>query len=269
MKYPAMLTRQRLSLRTLSLSLLNSNLPSRIISLTGGGGKTSLMLLWAACLHASGYSVVTTTTTKLADQLYAGCRIAPVATLAAAVSAVAESMGQDQSILLVSNQHTVSGKLSGIASEWIDTLSEQFPDTFFLVEADGSAGRSVKGYQSYEPVIPSRTALLVPVIGLDALGQPLNAEQVHRPELFCRISGSEPDLPISAAAITSALLHADGYLHNAPPLSVVLPLLNKMETRQQYRQCRELAALILAANHRQICGVLAGSVQKDCFVRFS
>ena len=227
------------------------------------------MLLWASCLHASGYSVVATTTTKLADQLHGNCRITAATTLSAAVSAVAESMEQDKTLLLVSNHHAVPGKLSGILPEWIDTLSEQFPDTFFLVEADGSAGRSIKGYQPYEPVIPSRTAVLVPVIGLDALGQPINSQQVHRPELFCRISGSKPGLPISAAAITNALLHADGYLHNAPPKTVVLPLLNKMETRQQYRQCRELAALILTANHPQISGVLAGSVQNNCWVRFS
>ena len=227
------------------------------------------MLLWASCLHASGYSVVATTTTKLADQLHANCRITAATTLSAAVSAVAESMKQDKTLLLVSNNHAVPGKLSGIFPEWIDTLSEQFPDTFFLVEADGSAGRSIKGYQPYEPVIPSRTAVLVPVIGLDALGQPINAEQVHRSELFCQISGSMADRPISSVAVANALFHADGYLHNAPPKTVVLPLLNKMETRQQYRQCRELAALILTANHPQISGVLAGSVQNNCWVRFS
>ena len=227
------------------------------------------MLLWATCLHVSGYSVVATTTTKLANQPHAGCRIASAATFAAAVSAVEESMGQDEPLILVNDHHTIPGKLSGISPEWIDALSIEFPDTFFLVEADGSAGRSVKGYQSYEPVIPSRTALHVPVIGLDALGQPINPQKVHRPELFCRISGSLPDLPISATAITNALLHTDGYFHNTPPTAVVLPLLNKVETRLQYRQCRELAALVLAANHPKIIGVLAGSVQHDCFVRLS
>ena len=227
------------------------------------------MLLWATCLHASGYSVVATTTTKLADQLHTGCRVAPVATLAAASGAVAESMGQNQPIILVSNQPTTPGKLSGIAPDWVDALSIKFPDTFFLVEADGSAGLSLKGYLSSEPVIPACTSLLVPVIGLDALGQPINNQQVHRPELFCRISGSIPGLPISPTTITSALLHADGYLHNAPRAAVVLPLLNKVETRQQYRQGRELAALILAANQPQICAVLAGSVQHNCFARFS
>jgi probable selenium-dependent hydroxylase accessory protein YqeC len=260
---------QRLDLPDLSQQLLESGLPTRVFSLTGGGGKTSLMLLWAACLRASGYSVVATTTTKLAAQPHAGCRIVPAATWAGAVSAVAESIGQDKPIILVSDQSITPGKLAGIPPAWIDALSIQFPDIFFLVEADGSAGRSVKGYQAYEPVIPARTALLMPVIGLDALAQPINSQQVHRPELFCRISGSEPGLPISAAAITSALLHADGYLHNVPTTTLILPLLNIVETRQQYRQCRELAALILAANQPQICAVLAGSVQNDCFVRLS
>ena len=227
------------------------------------------MLLWATRLHASGYSVVVTTTTKLADQPHAGCQITTAATLSAAATAVAESTGQDQPIILVGDQPTTPGKLSGIAPDWIDALSIKFPDTFFLVEADGSAGRSVKGYHPYEPVIPSRTGLLVPIIGLDALAHPINSQQVHRQELFGRISGSKPGLPISAVAITNALFHADGYLHNAPPTAVVLPLLNKVETRQQYRQCRELAALILAANQPQICSVLAGSVQHNCFVRFS
>lgn len=227
------------------------------------------MLLWATRLHASGYSVVVTTTTKLADQPHAGCQITTAATLSAAATAVAESTGQDQPIILVGDQPTTPGKLSGIAPDWIDALSIKFPDTFFLVEADGSAGRSVKGYHPYEPVIPARTGLLVPIIGLDALGQPINSQQVHRPELFCRISGSKPGLPVSPAAIANALLHRDGYLHNTPPTAAILPLLNKVETRRQYQKCRELAALILAVGQPKICSILAGSVQHDCFVRLS
>ena len=249
--------------------------PSRVFSLTGGGGKTSLMYRWAACLQASGRPVITAATTKLADTPRRDSRFVAVSSCKAAITAVEQMVSGQKSafclqaplVTLVSVRPAPPGKLSGIEPEWIDSLSAQFPDVFFLVEADGAAGKSLKGYQSYEPVIPTSTSLLVPVIGLDVLNGPADAEQVHRPELFRRISGLGENAPISIEAICSALLHPEGYLCRIPPQATVLPFLNKAETQKQWESGRKLAACILSAKHRQIIAVWVGSLQRNIFAR--
>jgi len=50
-----------------------------------------------------------------------------------------------------------------------------------LVEADGAAGRPLKAWAAWEPVIPGQTCLLVVMAGASGLGRPLTPAWVHRP----------------------------------------------------------------------------------------
>ena len=264
---------QNLTLEQLTTQLPLNESVCRIISLTGGGGKTSLMYRWAACLKAGGLPVITTTTTKLAASPREDSRFVEVSTLETAMAVVEKNIntGAQSScttITLVSDRPAPTGKVSGIEPQWVDLLAERFPGVFFIVEADGSAGKSLKGYQDYEPVIPARTSLLIPVVGLDALGCPSDSTHVHRPEIFRRIAGLAADELISSATVCTALLHPAGYLRTAPPQAMTLPLLNKAETPQLQQLGQELARCILSARHRQIGAVLVGSVKSNRFARF-
>jgi probable selenium-dependent hydroxylase accessory protein YqeC len=261
----------------LTLEQLTTQLPLteshfRVISLTGGGGKTSLMYRWAACLKDNGLPVVTTTTTKLEASPRNDSRFVEVSTLETAMAVVEKtvSAGAHSScptLTLVSDRPTPTGKVSGIEPQWIDLLAERFPAVFFIVEADGSAGKSLKGYQGHEPVVPASTTLLIPVVGLDALGCNADSTHVHRPEIFRRITGLAADELISPETVCNALLHPEGYLRSAPPQATILPLLNKAETPQLQQMGRELAGCILNAKHRQISAVLVGSVKSNHFAR--
>ena len=171
-------------------------------------------------------------------------------------------------ITLVSDRPAPTGKVSGIEPQWVDLLAERFPGVFFIVEADGSAGKSLKGYQDDEPVVPASTALLIPLVGVDALGCPADSAHVHRPDFFRRITGLAADELISPETVCTALLHPEGYLRTAPPLATILPLLNKAETPQLQQLGQELARCILSARHRQIGAVLVGSVKSNRFARF-
>ena len=168
---------QNLTLEQLPTQLPLTGARCRVISLTGGGGKTSLMYRWAACLKENGLTVITTTTTKLAASPRGDSRFVEVSTLESAMAVVEKtvSTGAQSSrpmITLVSDRPAPTGKVSGIEPQWIDLLAERFPAVFFIVEADGSAGKSLKGYLDDEPVVPASTALLIPLVGLDALGCP-------------------------------------------------------------------------------------------------
>src|SRR4029078_5661984 len=69
-------------------------------------------------------------------------------------------------------------KLEGIAPARVDVLAPLAD--LVLVEADGARARPLKVPAPHEPVIPASTTLVVVVCALDALGQPLDEDRVHR-----------------------------------------------------------------------------------------
>ena len=259
---------QKITLNTMLGPDFQSRAP-HVITLIGGGGKTSLMFLWARCLQEQGFSVVTTTTTKLCDETRPGFSFVQPESLDAAKLLLKNSRTADEILVLTGEVLPAIGKLSGIPSDWIDELSREYPSTVFLVEGDGSAGRSLKGHLAHEPVIPACTSLLVPVVGLDVLGKPLDSENVHRPEIFAEITGVKPGDTIDQAAVIAILLQEKGYLLQAPKSATVLPFFNKAENPPLWKAGRTLAQHLLAAEHPQIKSVLVGSVQHNCFVSLS
>ena len=255
-----------LSFRQLQLS--RQSLPAlRIITLIGGGGKTGLMFLWARCLREQGFAVITTTTTKMCNETPPGFRITPAATLAAAQIVLQEAAAEIP--LLIGGYLTAENKLSGIPADWVDSLGRDFPATFFLVEGDGSASRPLKAHLPHEPVVPATTALLTPVIGLDALGKPLDARYVHRPELFAEMVGMNPGEPINPDAILKILFGSKGYLAKAPKTATIIPVLNKLDTLPQPEVGFALAKNILSIGHPQIPSVWIGSIQQNEFTELS
>ena len=228
------------------------------------------MHLWARCLKENGFPVVTTTTTKLCSNTSpTGFSWAPADNLPAAKAWIQKSIHTDEILTLIGGHLPAEGKAFGVPADWIDQLCLDFPDIIFLVEGDGSAGRSLKGHLAHEPVIPASTSLLIPVVGLDVLGQPLNSEQVHRPEVLSEITGAKLGTPIEVSTIIAALLNENGYLQQTPEKSAVLPWLNKLETFALQKAGLQLSQQLLAARHPQIRSVVAGSVHKNCFVRLS
>ena len=105
-------------------------------------------------------------------------------------------------------------KLEGIAAARVDALAALAD--LVLVEADGARGRSLKVPAPHEPVIPHSTTLLVVVCALDALGQPLDDEHVHRSELVRAATGVEPGEAVDEDCLAAALRHADGYPSRDP-----------------------------------------------------
>lgn len=240
----------------------------QIITLIGGGGKTGLMFLWARCLRELGMSVVTTTTTKLCEETPPVVRIIPVVSPAAAQAALLNPCAETIP-LLVGGRLPAEKKLAGIPADWLDRLHAEFPATFFLVEGDGSAGRSLKGHLPHEPVIPAATSLLAPVIGLDILGKPLTENHVHRPEVFAGITGLAPGDTIDVNAILAVLQNPGGYLAKAPSTASVIPVLNKLDLLPQPADATVLARLILTAALPRVQAVWVGSVRQNRFKEFT
>jgi probable selenium-dependent hydroxylase accessory protein YqeC len=201
---------------------------SGVIAFVGGGGKTSAMFRLAGELAALGRSVLVTTTTQLADPRLPPAPVARV--LLRPEMELAFSRGPVPAsapglTVLVSRETDAPGKVKGIHPSWIPELKPLWD--FVLVEADGSKRLPVKAPESYEPVIPPGTGLVVGVVGLDCLGKPMDGRTVHRPERFSIVTGCPPGAPVAWEHLVALVRHPDGLFKGATPPRAVL--LNKCD----------------------------------------
>jgi molybdenum cofactor cytidylyltransferase len=114
-----------------------------------------------------------------------------------------------------------------------------------LVEADGSRKKPLKAPGRHEPPIPEFTRIVVVVAGLGALGKPLGEENVHRPEIFARLSGLEPGEMITSVALNRVLTHPEGGLKNIPGNARRVVLLNQADSPELQSQADALAKGLL------------------------
>ena len=143
-----------------------------VVSVFGGGGKSSLLEAMCAALVDAGVPVCVTTTTRTEPLDWPDLVVLEHADLAAGVAAPAGAPlfvrgGED------------GGKWLGIAPEEVDALGGLLPGHVVLVEADGSAGLPLKLHDAGDPALPARTSLAVAVVGLSAVGRE-PAAALHR-----------------------------------------------------------------------------------------
>jgi len=163
--------------------------PREVITGYGAGGKTTLLTSLSRELFTYGCRVILTTTTAM----YSPERW-PLVTNSCIKQALheTESLLRQHRVVVMGSSLTNDGKVLGVDPEWIEELYRCSSATHILVEADGARSLSLKGYHSHEPVVPSSTTLLLPVLGLQGLGKPLDQRVVHRPGIFSRQCGAKP-----------------------------------------------------------------------------
>lgn len=229
-----------------------------VISLVGGGGKTTLMFALARELASGDYLVITTTTTKIFEPL-------PSQTPRLLVQKDGEEMlrllladfGKYRHITLAS-ERLASGKLNGINPELVVRLAEMRLASCIIVEADGAAHRSLKAPAPYEPVIPDSTSLVIPVVGVDVLGRPLIKKYVFRPEIVSALLGLPLGEVISAESVAILVTHQQGIAKGSPGKARIVPFINKVELSGALPSARNLAAKIMAMKHPRIDRVVLG-----------
>ncbi len=148
-----------------------------IVSITGGGGKTSLMFFLARKLSKKGRVLVTTTTKiykpskdlfehlLIEDDTYRGS--------ASGIDVIGSSLRD--------------GKLIGLTYEEIEDKRQLYD--YILVEADGAKEMSVKGWNKTEPCIPNSSNLVIGVANIKSIGIDIDDRNIHRLELFKELIG--------------------------------------------------------------------------------
>jgi probable selenium-dependent hydroxylase accessory protein YqeC len=202
-----------------------------IISLIGAGGKTTLMFRLARELAASGNKVLTTTTTKI---MMPDKNLSPVTLLSASpqhasplsaspskasplnaspLNASIDDLIQKSKAALEKYPHfsagrlhnSQTGKIEGLTPDTIDELAQTGLFDYIIVEADGSRQKALKATDSHEPVLPESSSMLILLAGLDAVGRPLDAEHIHRPEIFSENTGLDLGKAVDEASVSAAL----------------------------------------------------------------
>lgn len=143
-----------------------------IITITGAGGKTSLMFSLAKKLSKFGKVLVTTTTKIYVPSLN---EFEEMILLDRRVK------GKEKNIY-VYGEKIENNKIHSLSYEKIFELREKFD--FILIEGDGAKEKKIKAWNETEPCIPHFSNKVIGVINLDIIGLELIEENIHRFEIF-------------------------------------------------------------------------------------
>jgi molybdenum cofactor cytidylyltransferase len=128
-----------------------------------------------------------------------------------------------------------------------------------IIEADGSRRLPFKAPAAHEPVVPPSTTILIPVVGIDVLGQALDAEHVHRPQIVAELAGASLGGPVTPEIVAAVIAHPAGGAKDLPPGARLVPFLNKVESEERLNAAHTLARLLLA--YELVDSVIIGAAE--------
>ncbi|MEA2086764.1 MAG: selenium cofactor biosynthesis protein YqeC [Candidatus Caldatribacteriota bacterium] len=243
------------------------------ISLVGAGGKSTLFKRLAEELALKDKWMILTTTTKMfswqltpfvkKDRLI---EVRDEETIRGYIKKYFSLKSKRGRLAVIGEKIENNGeeKISGPPPDWLDQWWEDKLADYFLIEADGAAGRPVKAPASHEPVIPLSTTDLIGVIGIDALGLPLQEENVFRSEIFSQLTGLNLGEKVGIEALAFLICHSQGLFKGAPPGCRRHLFINKAEAPNSIGKAEELAFQVLKICHRRISDIIIGATgQKE------
>ena len=246
-----------------------------VVSLVGGGGKTTLMFQLAGEFASAGQSVLTTTTTRIFKPSPDLC---PLIYVTANVPEMLEQLAgaeTDPSCVHPSGGLHVTAacselfdenKLVGYAPEQIDALQRTGFFHWIIVEADGARQRPLKAPAAHEPVIPESSRWVIAVIGLDAVGKPLDDRYVFRSSDYSKLTGVTAGAPVTTESVVRAVLSPSGIFKGFPPGAGRIVLLNKAEGPDRRAAGGEIARSLLERSNGGIHRVVVGSLLPELLV---
>ncbi|MGI9607434.1 MAG: selenium cofactor biosynthesis protein YqeC [Acidimicrobiales bacterium] len=222
--------------------------PRELVSIVGGGGKTTTLFLLGR--DRPGRTVMTTTT-KMGRERTGGYPVL----LDPTEDDLIEALDRDGSVLAW--QEATRHKAVGVTPERCDSWFE-FADTV-AVEADGSRQRPFKAPRPFEPVIPSRTTTVLACIGADALGRVIG-DQCQRPLRVAAAAGCQPYERLTPARAAAVLTSDRGSQKGRPPGARFVVVVTRVDESSR-QMVIELAgrlegrAEIVAVTHSDLTGL--------------
>ena len=162
-----------------------------VISLVGGGGKTTLLHYIAGCYAKLDMRTAIMTTTRM------GCPESPCETMEACRACWAR--GEYAAV----GQRLENGQFRAPAESVLRALLEEAD--IVVIEADGAHRRPLKFPGENEPVILPETDIVIAVSGLDALGK-MAGDVCHRMPEAQRLLSCDEQHIITPADMSAVLL---------------------------------------------------------------
>jgi probable selenium-dependent hydroxylase accessory protein YqeC len=195
-----------------------------VVAFVGAGGKSSAILQAARELKEAGVKVLVASTTKMF--VSEAERVGTILTSENRneLGLKAEEILARKGAVAVGSTILSKERVGGVEPSWVPDLAPDGGVT--LVEADGARRQALKGTAAHEPLLPDGVTIVVAVGSIRALGEPMDEEHVHRPQVFSELTGIGPGHTIGAEAFAQALLAG---LRDAPENSRRAALLTDVE----------------------------------------
>ncbi len=231
-----------------------------LVAFVGAGGKTSALFRLAHELRDEGWRVLATTTTRLARSEMQHAPLAIQTTPTTSPSVIKQGLNEHGFVFLFGAEDIERDKIFGLPLNVITGLMDTVNSDVMLVEADGARRMPFKIPYDHEPVIPPDTSLVVPVAGVDALGQPLDEQHVYNATRLIERYGLPVGGTLVPAWMSLALRDPDMGLRGVPDSARVIVLLNKVVAASLYARGRARRVAQLTLRSPRIEAVLLGSM---------
>lgn len=219
-----------------------------VICFTGAGGKTSLMFRLAAEAKSAGWKVLVTTTTRiLFPEPYQYDRIN------LGGEPLTPPPNGKGCVQVIGTKCPDCDKICGVAGDLLQRVNNDFD--LLLIEADGAAGKQLKGWKESEPVIPEFSTKTIGILDIQAVNKTAGDSVIHRLELFTALTGAGIGEPLSPAHLHKVVTRERGLFQHAAGEQILY--LNKMESDADFKNGQRLRALL------DDCLTIAGSVHHD------
>lgn len=195
-----------------------------MVSIIGAGGKTSLLFRLAREARALGLKVLVTTSTRIVVP-----EPGEYDALDLTGALFTDRTVTEPGIYVGGIPDSANGKMRGVREDLLSWQQKNFD--LVLIEADGAACKSLKGWRDDEPVMVENTTATIGVIDIQTIGKPVSGTLIHRLELFCQLTGAEPGEPVAIGHLLRLICHEEGLY--ARSLGRELLLINKVESETQ------------------------------------
>lgn len=167
-----------------------------IVSMVGGGGKTTLLYAMADHCTRKGWRVLVTTTTHIRQ---------PAACYAPDEAALSALWQADHYVVI--GTPAENGKLTLPQPQLLRRMAQA--DAVFI-EADGAKHYPCKVPAAHEPVLLPQSDIVLAVAGLSALGKPLREVCFRYDAIRPQFLSAAPDAPLTPPMLEQLLASAQG-----------------------------------------------------------
>lgn len=208
---------------------------SGVVCVVGAGGKKTTLYTLADEARSEGLDPVVTATVRIP---IFDSQVARVCVAERPVTALSEN---DSWPLGLVPERDREDRYAGYPREVVDRIWAAGESDVVLVKGDGARTRELKAPGENEPQIPNSADVVLPIASVQAVGEPLTEEIVHRPERISEITGLQLGERIGSGDVAAVLASPAGGLKAVPDGATVVPLLNKVDDEEWATIGREIA----------------------------